>query len=87
MLFLLYSVVCSASAYQLLAYAHDVHLLGHNKDTVKKNTETLINVNKKVNLEINAEIIKYVLLSHHQKAEQNLNICVKIANRYFQSGT
>jgi hypothetical protein len=28
--------------HQLLAYAHDLNLLGDNIDTIKKNTETLI---------------------------------------------
>jgi hypothetical protein len=32
--------------YQLLAYADNVNLLGDNIDTIKKNTETLIDASK-----------------------------------------
>jgi hypothetical protein len=39
--------------HQLLAYADDVNLLGDNIDTIKKNTETLIDPSKEVGLEIN----------------------------------
>jgi hypothetical protein len=39
--------------HQLLAYADDVNLLGNNIDTIKKNTEALIDASKKVGLEIN----------------------------------
>jgi hypothetical protein len=42
-------------AHQFLAYADDVNLLGNNIDTIKKNTETLIDASKEVGLEINAE--------------------------------
>jgi hypothetical protein len=66
--------------HQLLAYADDVSLLG---DTVKKNTETLINASREVGLEINAEKIKYMLLSYQQNACQNWDI--KIANRSFEN--
>jgi hypothetical protein len=49
--------------HQLLAYADDVNLLGDNIDTIKKNTEILIAASKKVDLEINIEKTKYILLS------------------------
>jgi hypothetical protein len=41
--------------HQLLAYADDVNLPGDNKDTIKKNTQTLIDDSKEVGLEINVE--------------------------------
>jgi hypothetical protein len=44
-----------SGTHQLLAYADDVNLLGDNIDTIKKNTETLINASKAVGLEINIE--------------------------------
>jgi hypothetical protein len=55
-------------AHQLLAYADDVNQLGDNLDTIKKNTETLIDASKAVGLEINVEKTKYMLLSRHQNA-------------------
>jgi hypothetical protein len=39
--------------HQLLAYSDDVVLLGDNIDTIKKNTETLVNTSKDVGLEMN----------------------------------
>jgi hypothetical protein len=69
--------------HQLLAYADDVNLLGDNIDTIKKNTETLIDARKEVGLEINVQKTKYMLLSLHQNVGQNQDI--KIANRSFEN--
>jgi hypothetical protein len=38
--------------HQLLVYADDVNLLGDNIDTIKKSTETFIDVSEEVGLEI-----------------------------------
>jgi hypothetical protein len=43
-----------------------VNLLGDNVDTIKKNTETLIDANKGVDVEIHVEKTKYMLVSRHQ---------------------
>jgi hypothetical protein len=55
----------------LLAHADDVNLLGDNIDTINKNTETLIDTNKEVGLEIDLKKTKYMLLSRHQNVDQN----------------
>jgi hypothetical protein len=43
-----------------------LNLLGDNIDTIKKNTQTLIEDSKEVGLEINTEKTKYILVSRHQ---------------------
>jgi hypothetical protein len=67
----------------LLVYADDVNLLGDNIDTIKKNTQTLIDASKDVYLEVNTEKTKYTFLSHHQNA--GLNYDMKVANRSFEN--
>jgi hypothetical protein len=46
--------------HQFLAYADDVNLLGDNIDTIKKNTEALIDASKEFSLEINVDKTKYM---------------------------
>jgi hypothetical protein len=67
--------------HQLLAYADDVNLLGDNIDTINKH-RNLVDASREVDLEINVEKTKYMLLPHHQNAGQ---VCdIKIENRSFK---
>jgi alpha-L-fucosidase len=56
--------------------------MGDNNDTIKKNTETLIDSSMEVCLEVRVEKTKYMLLSPNQNAGQN---CGKnTVNRLFE---
>jgi hypothetical protein len=46
--------------HQLSACADDDNVVGENMDTVKKNTEALLDASKKVGLEVNEEKTKYM---------------------------
>jgi hypothetical protein len=67
---------------QLLVYADDVNLLADNIDTIKKNTQTLIDGSKEVGGEVKAEKTKYMLLSREHNARQNHDI--ETTNRCFK---
>ena len=49
--------------HQLLAYADDVNILEGSVDTVKENTEALVVASKEIGLEVNADKIKYMVMS------------------------
>jgi hypothetical protein len=53
-----------------------------NIETIKKNTEALIDSSKEVGLDVNSEKTKYMLMSRSQKIGQKHSI--KIANRSFE---
>jgi hypothetical protein len=61
----------------LLVYVDDVNLLGDSINTIKENTDSLLEASRDVGLEINAEKTKY-MMSCHLNSGQNQNI--RIAN-------
>jgi hypothetical protein len=67
--------------HQLLVYADD-NLLGDSVNTIKENSETLIEASRDIGLEINAEKTKYMIMSCHPNSGQNQNI--RIANKSFE---
>jgi hypothetical protein len=68
--------------HQLLVYADDVNLLSDSVNTIKENTETLLEVITDIGLEINAEKTKYMVMSHPNSG-QNQNI--RTANESFEN--
>jgi hypothetical protein len=69
-------------SHQLLVYADDVNLLDDRVNIIDK-TETLLEASRDIDLEINAEKTKYVIMSRHQNSGQNQNI--RIANESFEN--
>jgi hypothetical protein len=69
--------------HKLLVYADDVNLLGDSVNTIEENSETLLEANRDIGLEINAEKTKYIILSPHRNSGQDQNI--RIVNESFEN--
>jgi hypothetical protein len=66
-----------------LVHADDINLLDDDVDTVRENTEALLEASRDVGLEINAEKTKYMFMSRYPKPGQNENI--RIVNESFEN--
>jgi hypothetical protein len=65
-----------------LVYADDVNILGGNAQTINKNIEALVVVNKETGLEANADETKYLVVSRDQDAARSHSS--KSDNRSFE---
>jgi hypothetical protein len=54
----------------------------YSVNTIKENSETLLEASRDIGPEINAEKTKYMIMSRHPNSEQNKNI--RIANESFE---
>jgi ABC-type oligopeptide transport system ATPase subunit len=66
-----------------LVYSDD-NLLDDSINTIKENTESLLEASRDVGLEMNAKKTKYMTMPHHPNSGENQNI--GIANELFESG-
>ncbi|KAJ4441680.1 hypothetical protein ANN_11538 [Periplaneta americana] len=68
--------------HQLLVYADDVNMLGENTQTIRENTEILLEASKAIGLEVNPKKTKYMIMSCDQNILRNGNI--KIGDLSFE---
>ncbi|KAJ4433996.1 hypothetical protein ANN_16315 [Periplaneta americana] len=68
--------------HQLLVYADEVNMLGENTQTVRENTEILVEASRAIGLEVNPEKTKYMIMSRDQNIVRDRTI--KIGDLSFE---
>ncbi|KAJ4447133.1 hypothetical protein ANN_09134 [Periplaneta americana] len=68
--------------HQLLVYADDVTMLGENLRTIRERTGILLEASKEIDLEVNPEKTKYMIMSRDENIVRNGNI--KIGDLCFE---
>ncbi|KAJ4435814.1 hypothetical protein ANN_18433 [Periplaneta americana] len=68
--------------HQLLVYVDDVNMLEEHPQTIRENTEILLEASKVIGLEVNTEKTKYMIMSRDQNIVRNGNI--KIGDLSFE---
>jgi len=61
--------------HQLLVYADDINILCDNMNTIKKNTEALLEASREVGLEVNTEKTKYKDVSPPECSTNQFTYC------------
>jgi hypothetical protein len=64
--------------HQLLAYVDDVNILGGSVHTVKENAEALVVATKEIELVLNADKSKYMIMSRGQNVGRSHIVCIYI---------
>jgi hypothetical protein len=57
-----------ACTHQLLVYADDTNMQGESVHTIQENAEALVVAGRKIGIEVNADKIKYMVMSQYQNA-------------------
>jgi len=68
--------------HQFLVYADNINMLGGSLPTIKKNRENVLIASKEIELDVNADKTKYMIMSRDHSAGRSHNI--KIGSSSFE---